>query len=220
MSENNIANEENSLIGINSSIVPASSFIYSLGTNAQRWKDVYIGPGSLSFYDNSVQTTAAVFYNGSFEDSTIQVSAGTTSATLVTMNTTTFSKGVSIDSGATNSKIIFANAGNYFLSLLGQFKFSGGASSYDVAIWYSRNNNIEANTAATFTLTSGQGSQTLAKFEDIVTVNAGDYIQFYWYTSVAPSSGPNGIYLYSVAAGTNPTRPASRSVRLNIFNVS
>ena len=103
---------------------------------------------------------------------------------------------------------------------MGQYRFSGGASNYDITVWYTKNNTIEPNSSTTFILTSGQGSQLLAKFEDIVSVNAGDYIQFYWHTSVAPSGGPNGIYLYPTAAASNPTRPASRSVRINVFNVS
>ena len=252
-----IANEDNQFNGLNSSLIPSSSLAYSLGSANYRWKDIFVGPGTinitdtvsgknveltvsngvffingiaqaqlanisvtnLTFSDNTLQTTAAAFYNGSFEDSTTQVSAGTTSATLITMNTTTVSRGISIDTGVTNSKITFANSGNYFISLLGQYRFSGGASNYDITMWYSKNNTIEPNSSTTFILTSGQGSQLLAKFEDIVSVNAGDYIQFYWYTSVAPSAGPNGIYLYPTAAGTNPTRPASRSVRLNVFNV-
>lgn len=175
---------------------------------------------NLTFADNTVQTTAAkLLYNGSFEDTTTQVSSGTTSATLVKVNTTTTSNGVSVDNNDTNSKITFTTAGDYHVNFLGQFKFSGGASSYDVTVWYAKNGTLVPNSASTFTLTSAQGSQTMANFTDIISVNAGDYIQFYWYTSVAPSAGPNGIYLYSAPAGTNPTRPASRSVKINIFNV-
>jgi hypothetical protein len=165
---------------------------------------------SLSFSSDqqpSLQTTALGFC-GSFEDtSAYQASAGTTSATLVTINSTTTSVGVTIDSGLTNSKITFANGGQYFFSFDGQFRFSGGASSYDVTIWYSKNNSPVTNSSYTYTLTGTQGSQILASVRDIVSVNAGDYIQFYWYTSVSPSAGPNGIYLYTAAAGSNPSRP-------------
>ena len=173
---------------------------------------------NIKFSDGTIQTTATALYNGSFEDGTVQVSSGTTSATLVIMNNTTTSKGISLDV-PTKSKITFDNAGNYFINFNGQFRFSGGASSYDVTVWYAINGQIVSNTAYTFTLTSAQGSQVLAKLQDIITVNAGDYLQFYWWTPVSPSAGPNGIYLYPVNAGTNPTRPASPSVNVNIFNI-
>ena len=155
---------------------------------------------TLNFADSTSMTTAAKpFYSGSFEDTSAnQVSGGTTSANVVTVNTTTTSAGVSVVSG---SKITFANAGDYHVNFLGQFKFTGGASNYDVTVWIAKGSgggasSPIANTASTFTLTSSQGSQIMANVTDIVSVAAGDYIQFYWYTSVAPSAGPNGIYLY------------------------
>jgi len=136
------------------------------------------------------------------------------STNLVTVNTTTNSKGISVVAG---SKITYANAGDYYLNFNGQFKFSGGASSYDVIVWYAKNGTTVANSAYTFTLTSAQGAQTLAIITDLISLTAGDYIQFYWYTSVVPSAGPNGIYLYPSAAIAN--RPLSPSVNINTFNV-
>jgi hypothetical protein len=175
---------------------------------------------TLTFNDNSTMTTAAKpLYNGSFESTAVQVSGGATTANLVTVTGATNSKGISYDSGATNSKITYANAGDYYVNFLGQFKFTGGASNYDVTVWYAKNGAIVSNSAYTFTLTSAQGSQVLANITDIVTLAAGDYLQFYWYTSVAPSAGPNGIYLYSTATGTNPTRPLAPSVNINTYNV-
>jgi len=175
---------------------------------------------TLTFADNTSMTTAAKpLYNGSFESTALQVSGGTTTANLVTVTGATNSKGISYDSGATNSKITYANAGDYYISFNGQFRFSGGASSYDVTVWYAKNGTPVTNSAYTYTLTSAQNSQVLANITDIVTLAAGDYIQFYWYTPVAPSTGPNGIYLWPTSAGTNPTRPASPSVNINTYNV-
>jgi len=171
---------------------------------------------SLDTRTTALESFAKPLYNGSFEDLTTQTSAGTTSANVITVGTTTNSNGVSVVSG---SRITYANAGDYYVNFLGQFKFSGGASNYDVTVWYAKNGTNVANSAYTYTLTSAQGSQTLANITDIVTVAAGDYIEFYWYTSVAPSAGPNGIYLLSTAAGASPTRPASPSVNINTFNI-
>jgi hypothetical protein len=254
----NVANQ-NTLPDLNyiqSSLIPAQSLTYSIGSSNFRWKDMFLGPGTinitdavtgnnaaisvangvffidgiaqaqlpnvtvtnLTFSDNTVQTTAAKFYNGSFEDTTTQISAGTTSANRISFNTTTNSQGISLDI-PTSSRVTFANAGTYQLALTAQFCFSGGASSYNVTLWYAKNGNNVTNSARTFVLTSGQGAQVMATLIDDVTVTAGQYIQFYWWTDVAPSAGPNGIYLYPTAAGSNPTRPAAPSVTLNVFNV-
>lgn len=149
-------------------------------------------------------------YYGSFEDYTNQSNAGATSANLVTFNTTSTSSGVSLVAG---SKITFAHDGAYLFNFLGQFAFTGGASNYSITVWHSKNGQIVANSAKTFTTTSAQNAQTLAYSQDIIAVNANDYIQFYWY---APATG---MALVTTAAGSNPTRPASASANLNVFNV-
>jgi len=161
---------------------------------------------ALDYIDGRVQTLRF----GSFENTTTLTNAGTTSSNLVTFDTTSISNGVSLVSG---SRITFANAGNYLINFLGQFQFSGGASNYNITVWWAKNGTIENNSASTFTTTSSQASQIMANVEDIITVAAGDYIQFYWWAGAA------GISLVPTAAGTNPTRPLSPSVKLNIFNV-
>lgn len=152
----------------------------------------------------------ASLYCGSFEDTTNQASGGVTSANLVTVNTTSTSNGVSIVS---NSQVTFTNAGRYLINFLGQFAFTGGSSNYNITVWYTKNGQSVANAASTFTTSSAQGNQTMANVEDIIQVNAGDYIQFYWW------SGAAGMSLVSTAATTSPTRPLSPSVKLNTFNV-
>jgi hypothetical protein len=159
----------------------------------------------------TVISGAPVFYAGSFEDSTTQASAGTAAANLVTMNRTSFSQGVSLVDG---SKVTFTNAGTYLYSFLGQFAFTGGASNYNITVWIAKNGTIEANSAFTFTTTSAQASQILGNVKDIITLNAGDFLQFYWWSPAA------GMALTPTATGSNPTRPASPSVNVNVFNVA
>lgn len=159
----------------------------------------------------TVISGAPVFYAGSFEDSTTQTSAGTASANLVTMNRTSFSQGVSLVDG---SKVTFTNSGSYLYSFLGQFAFTGGANNYNITVWIAKNGTIQANSAFTFTTTSAQASQVLGNVKDIITVNAGDYLQFHWWSAAA------GMALTPTAAGSNPTRPASPSVNVNVFNVA
>ena len=163
--------------------------------------------------DNStvVKVGAPIFYAGSFEDSTTQTSAGTTAANLVTINRTSFSQGITL---VDSSKVTFTNDGTYLYSFLGQFAFTGGASNYNITVWIAKNGTIEPNSAFTFTTTSAQSSQILGNVKDIITLNAGDYLQFYWWSPAA------GMALTPTAAGSNPTRPASPSVNINIFNVA
>ena len=149
-------------------------------------------------------------YCGSFYDTTSQTNAGATSANLVTINTTGVSKGVSVVAG---SKVTFANAGDYLINFLGQFTFTGGASDYHVTVWLAKNGTIIPQSAYTFTTTSAQGAQCLGNVEQILALNAGDYIQFYWQAAAT------GMALTPTVAGTSPTRPASPSVNLNIFNI-
>jgi hypothetical protein len=185
--------------------------------------DIVLTPGSTYAYigtpqndgSNRIATIANLpatvsLYYGSFEDTNDHISGGATSANLVTFSNTTASSGVSI---VDNSKITFTNAGAYHFNILTQFFFSGGASNYNITLWYTKNGQPVTNTGFTFTTTGTQNAQVLGNAEDIIQVNAGDYIQFYWY------SPATGMTLKTTAAGTNPTRPLSPSSKLNIFNV-
>jgi len=190
-------------------IVPTTDNTIKLGSSTRRFSSVYAG--GITFVDGTSQTTAAQpLYCGSFENTTSLSSAGTTSSNLVTFDTTSTSNGISLVS---TSQITFAHSGRYLINFLGQFAFTGGASNYNITVWWAKNGTIVTNGASTFTTTSAQSAQTMANVEDIIQVNAGDYIQFYWW------AGASGISLTATAAATNPTRPASPSVKLNIFNV-
>jgi hypothetical protein len=147
---------------------------------------------------------------GCFKDTTQQNSEGITSANLVTINTTSISSGVSIVSG---SRITFENPGKYLINFLGQFFFSGGSSNLNITIWYAKNGVIVEDSAFTFTTSSAQNDQVLGDLEDVISVNANDYIQLYWW------AGSTGVSLKPTAAGTSPTRPASASLNFNTWKI-
>ena len=169
---------------------------------------------NLTFADSTVQTTAWKPYYGSFESTATQTSGGVTSANLVTFNTVTNSSGTSIDSGATSSKITFANPGTYAIDFNGLYFFSGGASNYNITVWYAKNGTAVANSAYTFTTTGSQSAQVMGHITDLITVAANDYIQIYWWAAAA------GVALTPTVAGTNPTRPASSSATINTWRVA
>jgi len=140
---------------------------------------------------------------------TTQASAGTTSANLVHIDTVDFAQGISIS----GNDIVFSHAGNYLLNFLGQFKFSGGGTGGNITVWYTINGTPATNSAFTFYLPTSNNYQLLANVEDINHFNAGDRLNFYWWSDISPNAN---VSLNYVAAGTNPTRPASASVNITI----
>jgi len=154
-------------------------------------------------------TKPASLYYGSFYDTTTQTNGGATTANLVTINTTDVASGISVVAG---SKVTFANAGSYGLQFTGQFITTGGGSNYAVTVWYAVNGTPATGSAFTYT-TSGVNGQILGVCQDTNIFNAGDYIQFYWW------SQNTYMQLVSTAAGSNPTRPLAPSIKLNTWNV-
>jgi hypothetical protein len=150
------------------------------------------------------------FHSGTFLDTTQQTNGGATVANQVRINTTQQADGLTL---GPDNRINVVNAGVYYIGANFQLAFSGGASSYNVTVWYTINDVIVPNSAFTFTTTSAQIDQTLASITDTISLNANDYLKFYWW------SPATGMSLLATAAGTNPTRPLSPSVNINIFNV-
>lgn len=148
-------------------------------------------------------------FSGSFIDSTVQTNGGTAVANLVSIGASDDAYGISLQDG---SKIVYANAGRYMVNFLGQFITTGGGSNYAVTVWYAVNGSAVTNSAYQYT-TTGVGGQVLGNIQDIVVANAGDYVQFYWWST------NTYMRLTNVAAGTAPTRPASPSVNINTYNV-
>jgi hypothetical protein len=149
-------------------------------------------------------------YSATFFDTTTQPNGGSIKANQVKLNSIQASNGFTL----INDSIDVINASVYFLSINLQLAFTGGASNYNVTIWYTIDNVIVPNSAFTFTTTGGQNDQTLATLSDTISLNAGQNIKFYWWSQAL------GMKLLTTAQGTNPDRPLSPSVNLNIFNVS
>jgi len=154
--------------------------------------------------------TASILYSGTFFDTTTQNNGGATTANLVAINSTQTANGMTL----ANNAITIANAGVYFLSASIQLTFTGGASNYNVTVWYTVDDAIVPNSAFTFTTTGAQNDQTLATITDTIALTAGQSLKFYWWSQAT------GMKILATAAGTNPTRPLSPSVNLTIFNVA
>lgn len=155
-------------------------------------------------------TLSKSLYSGTFFDTTLQTNAGATTANQVKINTTQQAIGFTLS----GNSITVLNSAMYFISANLQLAFTGGASNYNVTVWFTINNNIVPDSAFTFTTTGAQNDQTLAVITDTIQLNAGDNVKFFWWSQAT------GMRLIPTAAGTNPTRPLSPSVNITIFNVA
>ena len=160
--------------------------------------------------DFIAQSVPNILYSGTFYDTTTQNNGGATTANQVLINSTQNSTGFTL--GGSNN-IIVNNTSTYFFSLSLQLTFTGGASNYNVTVWYTIDNVIVPDSAFTFTTTGAQNDQTLAVVTDTIKINAGQSLKFYWWSQAT------GMKLLATAAGSSPTRPLSPSVNLCIFNV-
>jgi hypothetical protein len=151
----------------------------------------------------------SVLYSATFFDTTTQNNGGATTANQVKINTTQQSNGFTLS----NNSIEVLHDGVYFINLLMQLAFTGGASNYNVTVWFTVDDAIVPNSGFTFTTTGAQNDQTLANITDTIALTSGQVLKFYWWSQAA------GMKLLTTAAGSNPTRPASPSVNFTIFNV-
>jgi hypothetical protein len=163
--------------------------------------------GKIGLLNDYIKPT---LYSGSFFDTTLQTNAGATSSNKVLIGNTQIASGFTLN---LDNSITILNTATYYFSCSLQLAFTGGASNYNVTVWYSIDDIIEPNSSYTFTTTGAQNDQTLAVITDTKLINAGQKIKFYWWSQAT------GMRLLSTSAGTNPTRPLSPSVNVNIFNV-
>jgi len=173
-----------------------------------------------STFGNLLDTTGGKYINfpyGAFSSNQSQTTTANT-ATLMTLNTTDFSNGVSI----TSSKITVANAGIYNLQFSAQLENTSNAPQ-DVYIWLRQGN--DGGTSADITGSTGLVGMPARKdpadpFHDIkgwnyfVSMAENDYIQIYWSTTSANVS----IQFY--AASASPTKPSTQSVVATLSFVS
>jgi len=173
-----------------------------------------------STFGNLLDTTGGKYINfpyGAFSSNQSQTATANT-ATLMTLNTTDFSNGVSI----TSSKITVANAGIYNLQFSVQLESTSNAPQ-DVYIWLRQGN--DGGTSADITGSTGLVGMPARKdpadpFHDIkgwnyfVSMAENDYIQIYWSTTSANVS----IQFY--AASASPTKPSTQSVVATLSFVS
>jgi hypothetical protein len=151
---------------------------------------------------------------GSFQDSTDQVAANTTTAYAITFNTTDYSNGVTMASG---SRITVASDGIWNLQFSIQFTNTTNASQ-DVDVWFKVNGTNVANSNSRFGFAPRKGAgdpyHTITAMNYFISLNATDYIEIMWRPTDV------GVTIEQYAAGTSPTRPAVPSAIVTMSFVS
>ena len=152
--------------------------------------------------------------NGAFQDSTTQTAANTTTAYVITFNTTDFSNGVTMVSG---SRFTVEHAGMYNLQFSIQLEnLTTAIESID--IWFRQNGTDIPASNSRFGISARKGagnpSHLIAGLNYFVEMQADDYIELVWCTTDVLAK------IVAYAAGTSPTRPSVPSVIATMTYVS
>ena len=153
------------------------------------------------------------FAYGSFYDTSTQTLSAANAVQAMSLNQSTngvggvIAQGVSVVSG---SRITFATAGVYNIQFSAQMDKTD-AGSDDASIWLRQNGADVAWSNTNITLDATKRS--VAAWNFMISVNAGDYVQLMWSTPDV------NMRILAGAAGTNPTRPAIPSLILTVQQV-
>jgi hypothetical protein len=140
-------------------------------------------------------------YYGSFYDTTNQIAAAINTGYPITLDTTVENNGVSIVSG---SRITVAAGGVYNIQFSAQF-VNTDTSIHEVTMWLRLNGTDIAYSSGAVSVPNSHGGihgQIIAAWNYVMTLSAGDYLQFYWQT-------PNtNVYIEKVIDGAAPISPS------------
>ena len=170
---------------------------------------------SITYFPQSIAANATLkLPYGAFSSDQTQTATANT-ATLMTLNTTDFSSGVSISS----SKITVSYAGIYNLQFSTQFQNTDNAQQ-DISIWLKQNGtNITGSTGlisipARKSASAGEEAHEIIGWNYYLSLAATQYIEIYWSTTLA------SVTVKAYAASTGPTRPSTQSVVATMSFVS
>jgi hypothetical protein len=154
------------------------------------------------------------FPYGAFSSNQDQSTTANT-ATLMTLNTTDFSNGITISS----SKITTTVAGTYNLQFSAQFQNTDNQIQ-DISIWL-RQNGVDIPGSTGFisipahkSASPGQEAHEIIGWNYYVQMQANDYIEIYWSTTLA------SVTIQHYPASTGPVRPSTQSVVATLSFVS
>lgn len=151
---------------------------------------------------------------GAFYDTTEQTAASTTTAYAITLNSTTLSNGVTVES---NSQITFEYEGVYNIQFSIQL-VNDTNQPQDIDIWFRKNGVDIPDSNSRFGLSAhknpGDPYHVIGSLNYVDSFLENDYVQLYWKTS------NTSAYIETYTAPSSPTRPAIPSVILTATFVS
>jgi hypothetical protein len=160
----------------------------------------------------SISASGLVLPYGAFSSDQDQTTTANT-ATLMTLNTTDFSNGVSISS----SQITVENAGIYNLQFSVQLENTNNAPQ-DVFIWLKQNGTDITGSTGKVGMPArknpGDPFHAIYGWNYFLSMQVNDYVEIYWSTTNA-----NVSIQYYAASGT-PTKPSTQSVVATLSFVS
>lgn len=159
---------------------------------------------ALRLYFNQIDGGLRQVYQGfnnyaSFYDTTTQTNPVANTANLVTFNTV--AEGYGVAPGTPSSRITVAVAGVYNFQFSAQVDKTGGGNA-TMFIWF-RRNGVDLVDSATKITIAGPNAETVAAWNYLITMQAGDYFELVW------SSADTAVVLRSEpAAAPVPAIPS------------
>jgi hypothetical protein len=151
---------------------------------------------------------------GAFQDSTDQTAANTTTAYVVTFDTTDFSNGVTLSN---SSRLNVSQDGLYNLEFSIQFKNTTN-DTQEVDVWFRKNGTNIDRSNSRFGMqarkSSGDPAHMIAAINFYVDMLSGDYVEIMWRPS------DTGVSIEHYGTSTTPTRPAVPSIIATLTYVS
>ncbi len=149
-----------------------------------------------------------ILHYGSFYDTTTQTAAAINTAYAMSYNNTAESNGVYI--GSPTSRVYVSNDGVYNIQFSTQLDKASGATGH-IYIWLDIDGTSVAN-SATVVAIQGTSAETVAAWNFVVSLNAGQYFRLMW------STDDTAVQL--TAASASAPVPAIPSVILTVTQVN
>lgn len=151
--------------------------------------------------DSAFQQLLLGFNNyATFYDTTTQTNPVASAENLVSFDSTAEAFGITVE-GSPATKITVSKSGVYNFQFSAQFDIASGGSA-SAYVWFKVNGTALPHTA-TKIVVGGPNAETVAAWNYLVTMNAGDYFELAWN-----SSDTNMVLLAEAAASPVPAVPS------------
>jgi len=151
---------------------------------------------------------------GAWQDDTTQSAASTTVAYPITLNTTDYAEGITIQSGS-QLKVLYSGIYNIQFSL--QLSNLANATE-DVDVWFRVNGTDVPKSNSIFGLaprkSAGNPYHIIGSLNYFASLTANDYVQIMWATS------STSVTIKAQGTQTSPTRPSTPSAIVTMQYVS